>query len=93
MSSYVKSYYDNNKEKMIERAKLYYQNNKNKVLERSKIYYQENKLKIQEYNQKYWAEHGQKYMDKKQLLRLSKNCRKYKINVNKSKLSTYMTFN
>jgi hypothetical protein len=93
MSNYDKSYYDNNKEKMIERAKLYYQNNKEKVLERAKIYYQENKLKIQEYNQKYWAEHGQKYIEEKKLLQLSKNCRKYKINVNKSKLSTYMTFN
>jgi hypothetical protein len=78
---------------MIERAKLYYQNNKEKVLERSKVYYQENKEKIQEYNQKYWAEHGQKYIEEKKLLQLSKNCRKYKINVNKSKLSTYMTFN
>ena len=93
MSKYDKSYYDNNKEKMIERAKLYYQNNKEKILERSKVYYQENKVKIQEYNQKYWAEHGQKYMDEKKLLRLSKNCRKYKINVDQSKLSTYMTFN
>ena len=93
MSSYDKSYYDNNKEKMIERAKLYYQNNKEKILERSKVYYQENKDKINHYNQKYWAEHGQKYMDEKKLLQLSKNCRKYKINVNKSKLSTYMTFN
>ena len=93
MSNYNKSYYDTNKEKMIERAKLYYQNNKEKVLERSKLYYQENKVKIQEYNQKYWAEHGQKYMEEKKLLQLSKNCRKYKINVNKSKLSTYMTFN
>ena len=87
-----KSYYDKNKE-MIEISKLYYQNNKEKILERSKLYYQENKVKIQEYNQKYWAEHGQKYMEEKKLLQLSKNCRKYKINVNKSKLSTYMTFN
>ena len=47
MSNYDKSYYDNNKEKMIERAKLYYQNNKEKVLERSKVYYQENEVKIQ----------------------------------------------
>ena len=93
MSNYKKDYYDTNKEKIVENAKLYYQNNKEKVLERSKVYYQENKVQIQEYNQKYWAEHGQKYMDKKQLLQLSKNCRKYKINVNKSKLSTYMTFN
>ena len=45
MSNYDKSYYDNNKEKMIERAKLYYQNNKEKVLERSKVYYQEIKKK------------------------------------------------
>ena len=93
MSKYDKSYYDNNKEKMIERAKLYYQNNKEKVLERSKVYYQENKDKINHYNQKYWAEHGQKYMEEKKLLQLSKNCRKYKINVDESKLSTYMTFN
>jgi adenylate kinase family enzyme len=93
MSKYDKSYYDNNKEKMIERAKLYYQNNKEKVLERSKVYYQENKDKINHYNQKYWAEHGQKYMDEKKLLQLSKNCRKYKINVDESKLSTYMSFN
>ena len=78
---------------MIERAKLYYQNNKENILERSKVYYQENKDKINHYNQKYWAEHGQKNMEEKKLLQLSKNCRKYKINVNKSKLSTYMTFN
>ena len=93
MSNYDKSYYDNNKEKMIERVKLYYQNNKEKVLERSKVYYQENKDKIKHYNQKYWSEHGQKYMDEKKLLQLTKNCRKYKINVDESKLSTYMTFN
>ena len=93
MSNYDKSYYDNNKEKMIERANLYYQNNKEKVLERSKIYYEKNKDKINHYNQKYWAEHGQKYMDEKKLLQLTKNCRKYKINVDESKLSTYMSFN
>jgi hypothetical protein len=50
MSNYDKSYYDNNKEKIMETAKLYYQNNEEKVLERSKIYYQENKDKIQFYN-------------------------------------------
>ena len=93
MSKYDKSYYDNNKEKIRETAKLYYQNNKEKVLERSKIYYQENKDKIQEYNQKYWSEHGYKYMEEKKLLRLSKNCTKYKIDIDQSKLSTYMTFN
>ena len=93
MSNYDKSYYDKNKEKMIERAKLYYQNNKEKVLERSKVYYQENKLKIQEYNQKYWAEHGQKYMEEKKLMRMLNIDKKFKKDIDPSKLSMILYFN
>ena len=93
MSSYVKSYYDNNKEKMIERAKLYYQNNKNKVLERSKVYYQENKDKIKHYNQKYWSEHCYKYMKEKKLIGMLHIDEKFKKDIDPSKLSMTLYFN
>ena len=82
---------------MIERAKLYYQNNKQKVLERSKVYYQENKDKIQkynqEYNQKYWSEHGYKYMEENKLMRMLHIDKKFKKDIDPSKLSMTLYFN
>ena len=93
MSNYDKSYYDKNKEKMIERAKLYYQNNKNKVLERSKVYYQENKERIKHYNQKYWSEHGYKYMEEKKLIGMLHIDEKLKKDIDSSKLSMTLYFN
>ena len=93
MSSYVKSYYDNNKEKRIECAKLYYQKNKEKVLERSKIYYQENKDKIKHYNQKYWSEHCYKYMEEKKLIGMLHIDEKLKKDIDSSKLSMTLYFN
>ena len=93
MSSYVKSYYDKNKEKRIECAKLYYQKNKEKVLERSKIYYQENKDKIKHYNQKYWSEHCYKYMEEKKLIGMLHIDEKFKKDIDPFKLSMTLYFN
>jgi hypothetical protein len=93
MSNYKKDYYDTNKEKIVENAKLYYQNNKEKILERSKLYYKINKEKINAYNQKYWSKHGEKYMEEKKLMRLHHICKKFKSDVDKSKLTMTLYFN
>lgn len=45
-----KQYYENNKEKILEKAKQYYQNNKDKFKEYSKQYYQSPQGKVAAFN-------------------------------------------
>ena len=50
---YDKKYYQDNKEKILDRGKKYYQDNKEKVLANNKKYYQDNKEKIRDTQKKY----------------------------------------
>jgi hypothetical protein len=44
-----KEYYEDNKEKLLEKHKIYYEANKEKIVEYNKEYYENNKEKIKEY--------------------------------------------
>ena len=44
-----KTYYENNKEDVLNKRKIYYQNNKEKLLTRSKLYNEKNKESIKNY--------------------------------------------
>ena len=50
---YQKQYYNDNKEKIIEKSKEYYNDNKDKIIEKSKEYYNDNKDKIIERSKNY----------------------------------------
>jgi hypothetical protein len=67
---YMKIYYQENKEKILEREKQYYQENKDKILEREKQYRQKNKDKKLErdkqYRQKNKAEISEKRAERYQ---------------------------
>jgi len=54
---YSKQYYENNKEKLLERKKQYYANNKKKCNERDKKYRDNNSEKIKKVKKQYTATH------------------------------------
>jgi hypothetical protein len=60
IKEYPKKYYDENKDKELDRHKKYYDENKDKVLEKNKKYRDENKDKIKEKNKKYCDENKDK---------------------------------
>jgi hypothetical protein len=50
-------YYNDNKEKLVEKNKQYYEDNKEKLLENKKQYYEDNKEKLLENKKQYYEDH------------------------------------
>ncbi len=48
---YTKKYYDENRDKILEKQQKYYEENKDKILEQKQNYYDENKDKIKNYRE------------------------------------------
>ena len=63
----VKEWYQDNKEKVLEKAKDYYESNKEKILEQKKEYHESNKEKIAEYNKQYNEDNKEKILEKKKI--------------------------
>ena len=59
-----KEYYDDNKERLLEKQKKYYEENKDTILERNKEYYEDNKDKILEEKKEYYKENKDKINEK-----------------------------
>ena len=59
-----KEYYEDNKEKVLERRKKYYEDNKEKLLECHKKYYEDNKEKIADQNAGYYQANKEKIAEK-----------------------------
>ena len=51
-----------------EKQKIYYQENRERIIEKAKEYYKNHKEERQEYNQKYWASNGHKYIEQRKTL-------------------------
>ncbi len=62
---YLKKYWQENREKLLERKKKHYQENREKLLEHQKKYRQENKEKVREKDKKYWQENREKILERK----------------------------
>lgn len=62
-NEYMKTYYKENKEKVLTYQKEYYEKNKEKVKERSAKYKRDNKEHVDEYNKKYRQEHKKEHND------------------------------
>ena len=48
-----------------EKQKLYYQENKQRIIEKAKEYYKNHKEERQRYNQKYWEINGHQYVEQR----------------------------
>jgi len=59
-----KEYYNDNKQKISEKAKEYYQNNKEKISEKRKEHRQDNKQQINEQKKEYYQENIEKIKEK-----------------------------
>lgn len=64
MSTHRKMYYENNKERIIERVNNYYNNNKNAINEKRRNNYNDNKDKIQKQNKIYRDKNKEKLNEK-----------------------------
>ena len=62
-----KTYYQKNKEKILESKKLYHQKNKEKISESDKLYRQKNKKKISESKKLYFQKNKEKLLESKKL--------------------------
>jgi len=60
-----KEYYQDNKEKTLQRVKEYYQDNQEKIAEQMKEYYQNNKDKVRVYNKEYHENNKEILLQKK----------------------------
>ena len=58
-----KQYYQENREKILNRAKQHYQENREKILDYAKQHYQENKEKLPDYRKQYYQENKEKLSD------------------------------
>ena len=57
---YQQDYYEQNKDKILEKQKQYYEQNKDERLEKQKQYYEENKDERLEYQQQYYEQNKQR---------------------------------
>ena len=48
-----------------EKQKIYYQQNRERIIEKAKEYYKNHKEERQEYNKAYWQINGHKYVEKR----------------------------
>ena len=62
-----KQYYEDNKDKILEREKKYYEDNKDKISEREKKYREDNKDKLLEQKKKYREENKDKILERQRL--------------------------
>jgi len=72
-----KEYYIDNKEKIKENHKTYYENNKQQLIEKQKEYNQKNKKKIAETHKTYYEDNKQKLLEQKKNYR-EENIEKFK---------------
>tara|TARA_R100001163_G_scaffold45682_1_gene34344 strand:- start:2045 stop:2647 length:603 start_codon:yes stop_codon:yes gene_type:complete len=59
---YMKKYYQDNKEKILDGTRKYYQDNKEKILDSTRKYYQDNKEKISTQYKKYYQDNREKIL-------------------------------
>ena len=64
ISAWDRRYYEENRDKMLERRRRYCEENRDKVLERSRQYYEENRDKVLERSRQY-NEENQEYVNRK----------------------------
>jgi len=63
---YTKKYYDENRDKILEKQQKYYEENKDKILEQKQNYREANKDKIKELLHNYYEENKDKILEQKQ---------------------------